>query len=99
VLAVEAFCGEPATDLRAAERGGVEPAICEPEERRSAASEVGGSGAGEAALGIPATAVEGGRKGRAREPQAGVSGVPGSRADDSAEEKKTLCERVLCGAR
>lgn len=32
--------------------------MCESEERRRAASEVGGSGAREAALGIPAAAVE-----------------------------------------
>jgi hypothetical protein len=65
---VEAFSGEPAADLRAVERGGIEPAIREPEERRSAASEVGGSGAGEAAVGIPEVAVEAGGEGPAREP-------------------------------
>lgn len=87
---MEAFSGEPAADLRADGSGGVEPEICEPEKRRSVAREVGGSSTGEAAVGIPAIAVEAGGEGAAREPQAGVSGVPGSGAADPAEEKETL---------
>src|ERR1041384_8185228 len=89
-LAVEQVSGEPAADLRAVERGGVEPAVCEPEERRRVARELAGSGAGEAEVGIPALAVEAGRKRPAREPQESVSRVPGSGAADPEEEEKTV---------
>src|SRR4029077_1188895 len=95
---MDAFSSEPATDLRAVERGGVEPAIRRPEERRSTASEVGGSGAGEAAVGIPAIAVEAGGAGSAREPQARVSGVPGSGTADPAKKKKTHAANGFCEA-
>src|ERR1041384_7199193 len=45
-LAVEQVSGEPAADLRAVERGGVEPAVCEPEERRRGARELDAAGGG-----------------------------------------------------
>src|SRR5690242_14464860 len=98
-LAVRAFSGEPAADLRADACGGIEPAVCEPEERRGVASATGGSSAGRAEVGIPAVAVEAGSERDAGEPQAGVSGVPGSGIADPAEKKEALAASGIYEAR
>jgi hypothetical protein len=87
---VGALPGERAAGLRAAGAGGIELSLHERVQRRGVASAAAGSGAGEAALGLPAVADRAGSDGRARESQARLSRVPGGGVDDSAPDAETF---------